>query len=78
MISSESISAFLREDLDIDTSEISKDSALFSSGIIDSFSLISLMAFIEDTGSVRINPAEVTIDNLDSIEKILRFVKSKS
>jgi len=57
---------------------MSEDSPLFSSGIIDSFSLVSLMAFIEDKGNLRINPSEVTIDNLDSIERILKFVDSKA
>lgn len=78
MINAEAITTFLKEDLDVDTNEIESHSALFSSGIIDSFSLVSLMAFIEDTGNIRINPTEVTTENLDSIDRILRFVSSKT
>jgi len=78
MINSDSLKTFLNDDLDVDSASMSEDSPLFSSGIIDSFSLVSLMAFIEDKGNLRINPSEVTIDNLDSIERILKFVDSKA
>jgi len=78
MINSDSLKTFLNDDLDVDSASVSEDSPLFSSGIIDSFSLVSLMAFIEDKGNLRINPSEVTIDNLDSIERILKFVDSKA
>jgi len=78
MINSDSLKTFLSDDLDVDSASMSEDSPLFSSGIIDSFSLVSLMAFIEDKGNLRINPSEVTIDNLDSIERILKFVDSKA
>ena len=77
MINADTITSFLKDDLDVDTSTVSSDSPLFSSGIIDSFSLVSLMAFIEDNGNIRINPTEVTIENLDSIDRIIQFVNNK-
>ena len=78
MINSDSIKTFLKDDLDVDTTTLSDKCALFSSGVIDSFSLVSLMAFIEDTGNIRISPSEVTTDNLDSIDRIINFVATKS
>ena len=77
MINADTITSFLKDELDVDTSTVSSDSPLFSSGIIDSFSLVSLMAFIEDNGNIRINPTEVTIENLDSIDRIIQFVNNK-
>ena len=64
---------FLENDLGADLSDIKDDSALFSSGIIDSFALVTLMMHLEREGGFRINPGDVTLDNLDTIERILAF-----
>jgi acyl carrier protein len=62
----------LRDDLGVDTTEIHEDTPLFSSGTIDSFSLVSLILFLERKG-VKVNPMDVNLDNLDSMVRILRF-----
>ena len=51
---------------------------LFSSGIVDSFTPITLMTFLESQCGFRIGPMEVTLDNFDSIERILRFAERKT
>jgi hypothetical protein len=33
--------------------------------------------FIENTGGLRVHPADVTLDNFDSIERILAFVEAR-
>jgi acyl carrier protein len=68
---------FLRDDLKIDTADISPGNPLFSSGIVDSFALITLMTYLESQCGFRIGPMEVTLDNFDSIERILRFADRK-
>ena len=50
---------------------------MFSSGLIDSFSLVTLMSFIENAGEVSIDPSDVTLDNFDSIERIIQFISRK-
>lgn len=75
MISSETIYGFLEDDLGIDTADIEPDTLLFSSGIIDSFALVTLMMFLETQGGFRINPSDVNLDNLDSIDRILGFAE---
>jgi len=47
---------------------------LFSSSLLDSFTMVDLIMFIEKSAGVRLSPADVTLDNLDSIERILAFV----
>ncbi|MEO2048082.1 MAG: acyl carrier protein [Pirellulales bacterium] len=73
----EGITAFMSEDLGIDNSGIVVNSPLFSSGIIDSFSLVSLLSYIEDTYQIRISSADVNLDNFDSLERILAYIQSK-
>ena len=67
------IAAFLEDDLGIDTSDVTDDTLLFSSGIVDSFALVTLMTFMETEGGFRISPADVNLDNMDSIGRILAF-----
>lgn len=70
----ENIIEFLADELAIDTNLINDQSLIFSTGIIDSFSLISLIAFIEKQLGFQINPMDINLDNLDSIERIVAFV----
>lgn len=66
---------FLEEDLGVETDDITPDTLLFSDGIIDSFALVSLMTFLEAEGGIRINPADVNLDNMDSIARMLAYVE---
>ena len=69
---------YISNDLQADASELDEASPLFSSGIIDSFSLVSLICFIEARCGFEVNPADVTLDNMDSIERLLAFVERMS
>lgn len=73
-LNSQSIIEFLKTDLAIDVDDIDDETPLFSSGVIDSFALISLMTFIETEGGIKISPADVNLSNFDSISRISDFV----
>jgi acyl carrier protein len=60
----------LREELDDDT-------PIFSTGLLDSFSMVELIAHLEAENGIKIGAMEVTLENLDSLERILRFVEAK-
>lgn len=57
-----------------DPDEVRADTPLFSSGIIDSVSLLELVAYVEQHAGIKVSPSQVTLSNWDSIEKILNFV----
>lgn len=73
MIDRQNLIDFLEDDLGVDLDGVADDEPLFSSGIVDSFALVTLMMHLEKQGGFRINPADVTLDNLDSIERILAY-----
>jgi acyl carrier protein len=73
MIDASNVTEFLEDELGIETSEIATDTPLFSGGIVDSFALVNLMMFLENQGGFRINPVDVNLDNLDSIDRIVAF-----
>lgn len=77
MINSVSIREFLQDDLAVDTTDLSDDCPLFSSGLVDSFALVSLMTYLEDEGDIRVSASEVTLDNMDSISRVLKYIESK-
>ena len=68
---------FLIDELGVEGEGLTVESPLFSSGLIDSFSLVTLMTFVENTGEVSIAPSDVTLDNFDSIDRILQFISQK-
>ena len=51
--------------------------SLFENNIIDSFGILELISFIEKKFSVSINPSEVTIENFDSLDKIVKLIEGK-
>jgi acyl carrier protein len=77
MVNRDALLDMLENELGIDTSAIADDTPLFSSGMVDSFALVTLMTEIERAEGFRIQPDEVTLDNLDSIAKIVAFVGRK-
>ena len=62
----------------LNVAEVSDETLLFSTGLLDSFSVAELLVFLEEQGGFTVEPTEVTLDNLDSIEKILAFVRRKN
>lgn len=56
--------------------EIDLDSPLISSGIVDSFSMVSLKTFLEKKYKISIPDDKATPDAFDSVNKIATLVKS--
>ncbi len=61
----------------VDTSGVDESTPLFSSNLLDSFSMVDLIMFIEKEGQIKMDVWDVTLDNLDSIGQILRLVEGK-
>ncbi len=71
----QSLVVFLEEEMSIDLAGLSDDEALFSSGLLDSFGMVELMSYIEANAGIRLDPDDVSLQNLDSINRILAFVE---
>lgn len=55
----------------------SDDESLLDSGIMDSTGIMHIVAHLEETYTISIDDEELTADNLDSVQKIARFVDRK-
>ncbi len=71
------LTGFMQEELGIDTDDVDSSSLLFTSGIVDSFSLVSLVTFIERQCGFTVQPDDVTLENLDSIQRIVDFADTR-
>jgi acyl carrier protein len=73
----ENLRSYLHEKQGLELEDFEDDTLLFSSGLLDSFSMVDLIMFIENASGLRVHPAEVTLDNFDSIDRILAFVEAR-
>ena len=56
---------------------IRTDEALISNGLIDSFSLMDLALFVEDTFGVRIEDSELNVDTFDTLHQLASLIQSR-
>lgn len=56
---------------------IGADEALISSGLIDSFSLMDLALYVEDTFGVRIEDTELNADTFDNLTQLAALIDSR-
>lgn len=61
----------LRPDIDF-----SKENQLVSGGIFDSFDILALTEEISDTFGVIIKPKQLTAENFDSVDAMMKLIES--
>jgi acyl carrier protein len=72
------VRAFVTSNFYVADPDTLKDTdSLLDSGVIDSTGVLEVIAFVEDTFGVTVDDAEMLPENLDSIERIARFVVRK-
>ena len=57
--------------------KIAADESLLSSGLIDSFSLMDLALYVEDTFGVRIEDTELNADTFDTLNQLSALIESR-
>ena len=58
--------------------ELTEATPLASDGILDSLATVRLVAMLEERFSIDIQPHEVSIDHLNTLDSIAQFVLSKA
>ena len=57
--------------------EVNCNTPLFSSGILDSFTLTEVITLIEDESGIKMGITDIKLENLDSINRIINFVEKQ-
>jgi acyl carrier protein len=60
-----------------DPAALTSTTPLITGGILDSIATLKLVAFLEETWKIELQPHEVDADNLDTLDSITRLVQSK-
>lgn len=79
LLAQETIKSFILENFlpDEDPDQLTADTELFASQIIDSMATLKLVAFLEATFDIPIAAYEVDADNLGTISRMAAFVSEK-
>ncbi|MDO9140486.1 MAG: acyl carrier protein [Methylobacter sp.] len=60
-----------------DPSVLQDDDSFLTQGIIDSTGVLEIILFIEETFGIKVNDDEMLPTNLDSVNNLVDFVRSK-
>jgi acyl carrier protein len=74
----DSLRKFICDELGYDPSEIEDDTLLFTSGLVDSFTFVGLVAVIENKLGQQLDPRGITVENFDSISRITAFLRESA
>jgi acyl carrier protein/D-alanine--poly(phosphoribitol) ligase subunit 2 len=64
----------IKEYMEDEDAEITFDTPLISSGYVDSFSMVSLLVFLENKFKIKIPPSKATPEAFDSVNRIVALV----
>lgn len=64
----------IKEFIDEEVTEINYETPLISSGYVDSFSMVSLLVFLENKFKIKIPPSKATPEAFDSVNRIFALV----
>ena len=71
----DSIRTYICSELGYQPSEVGDETPLFTSGMVDSFTFVGMIAHIEKVVGVRMEPESITVENFDSIARIASFLR---
>ncbi len=57
--------------------DFTNNRSFLESGLIDSMGILELISFVEDTYEVEIADDELVPENLDSVDRVTKFIQSK-
>ena len=76
----EKVKDFIRNNflLGDESKQVYDDDSLLENGIIDSTGVLELVSFIEETFNIKVEDEELIPDNLDSVNKLIIYINSKT
>ena len=75
-LTAQTLIAFLKEQLNIED-VIGAETELFSTGLLDSVAMLNLITHVEEQSRIEVRPGDVTLDNFDTVARIVTYVDSQ-
>ena len=57
--------------------EVTLETPIFSEGLLDSMAVMEFATFVQEKAGVTFPTADLTLENMDSVERVLAFVEKK-
>jgi len=73
----EEICSLVATTFSLQADSVSEETSLFSTGLLDSFHLVELIAVLEKRSGRRIRAGDVNLENLDTPRRIAAFLASQ-
>lgn len=67
----EEITNYINEEIDI---LVTQEEELLSSGLIDSITIMKLIAHLEETYEIKVPPHDMVIENFNTISSIIEYI----
>jgi acyl carrier protein len=77
MTDAETILGFICDEADLEEDEANADTSLFRDQLLDSMNLTALIAFLEETFSIKVKPMDIVFENLDTVNHMLAYIARK-
>jgi acyl carrier protein len=73
----EKLIEFIKREFGVEDTEIDEDTRLISSGLIDSFSLVSLQSFIAREFGKMIPAPRITAESFDTVRQMIEIIEKQ-
>jgi acyl carrier protein len=67
----EEITNFIKEEIDV---LVTQEEELLSSGLIDSITIMKIIAHLEETYEIKVPPQDMVIENFNTIKSITEYI----
>jgi acyl carrier protein len=71
-VTAEALLDYLHEEHQV--TDVDEETALFSSGLLDSVAMMGIIGFIEEQSRFDVRPSDVTLENFDTVARIVAYV----
>lgn len=75
-LTAETLIAFLKDQLNVEDA-IEAETELFSTGLLDSVAMLNVITHVEERARIEVRPGDVTLDNFDTVARIVAYVDSQ-
>ncbi|MDP5306193.1 acyl carrier protein [Paracoccus spongiarum] len=68
---------FIRDELNVEDA-MDAETELFSTGILDSVAMMNIIGFVEEKAGIEVRPADVTLENFDTAQRIVDYAREQA
>ncbi|WP_342078283.1 acyl carrier protein [Yoonia sp. SS1-5] len=76
-LTTDDLIAYLKNELNLEE-DIDAETELFSSGMLDSVAMMNVIGFVEEKARIEVHPGDVTLENFDTVGRIVQLAESQA